>query len=172
MNVRNVFKRLRKLEYFSKQAINEFGLTFFLLRAYEEFKDKGFKVFSGEQLASPPSDPYHFVNPFQLQNKIIPDEERYEIWLFTHTITENKRMMMKNELESFSLKPKLIIVLSVGEENKQYLKESLFSITDQNYQNLEVWLNYHPSVSKEKKLIQIHLLLVLKNRIFFKTSNK
>ncbi|MGH2574565.1 MAG: hypothetical protein ACRDFC_02580, partial [Ignavibacteria bacterium] len=108
------YRRLKKLVFFSRKAMSEFGFSFFLTAAINELQKYKWDVFKPE--------PKIVKIPEQ------SSEEQYQIWLSINNINSEKENEFKDQLKNMGYRPKLILVISVNRENKQYLMESLHSI--------------------------------------------
>lgn len=129
------YRKLAKLARFSSAAIREYGFRFFITSALLELKKYKLEVFA------PEAEPV----------KVLPisAESAYRTWLQDHQITPEIESVMKQELQTFSHKLKLTIIISVEENTKHFLSESLLSISSQMYDNWEVHLACSTSLSKD-----------------------
>ncbi|MGI0011132.1 MAG: glycosyltransferase family 2 protein, partial [Nitrosopumilaceae archaeon] len=116
-------------------AINEFGFRFFLISAIHELKRYKLEVFKSE----------HVIINIPEQSR----EEQYQVWLHINNINSEKEKELKDQLKKIDLIPKLILIISINKENKQYLMESLNSIKNQIYSKVEIWLNVPTSITEE-----------------------
>ncbi|MHB8545736.1 MAG: glycosyltransferase family 2 protein [Nitrosotalea sp.] len=121
MTIQGRIKRLRKLLYFSRKTIRDFGFGYFLSLTLTEIKRYGLDVFKED-----PSSNYYAPRT---------DEINYNNWI---TNEDNKHKKTRNDVKSLAKQPRLTAIISVDDDNEKLLKETLSSIDKQNYQNIVI----------------------------------
>ena len=134
MSLKLRYRKLSKLVKLSSNVIREFGFRYFLNAALYEFKKNKLTVFAAEPVQVEPT---------------YSDTAAYNTWSLEHHLTEEVELKMRGELASYSIQPKISIVLSIDDRHIQYLKKTLLSMIDQMYENFEIHLVYSKSINDQ-----------------------
>ena len=128
--------KLKKLYRLSSQIIHQFGISYFLNVASEEFNKQKFDLFKSD---------------FKLE---IHEEEkldnliRYQIWKQNQEKL-NETVTIQNKISGLNLKPKITIIYTINQTILCNLEKSIKSIQNQIYENWELII-----ISKELDLIK------------------
>ncbi len=96
--IKSRYRKISKLLSLSSKTIHEFGFKYFITAALWELRKNKLGVLAPEPEQS--SKPYS-------------ETDAYKIWKREHKISEERRSIIKKELESHTNKPKISIVISV-----------------------------------------------------------
>ncbi|MGI0010511.1 MAG: glycosyltransferase family 2 protein, partial [Nitrosopumilaceae archaeon] len=146
--IKSRYKKLSKLFKISTGAIHDFGFMFFVRAAYLELRKNKLSTFSPE--------------PESIDIPTVSESVSYQQWLKERSISQESKSWMKNELQTFSYKPRIGIIISVNNSNKQYLGNTLNSIADQGYDNFEIRLSCPMPLLRE---IHEHMEHAIESRI-------
>lgn len=158
VELKSRYKRLLTLARFSSNAIHEHGFRFFLASAFVELKKYGLHVFTPESEG--------------VKVRPISEESAYMHWLHAHQITPEIIPAMRMSAQKYVHRPKFTILLLVDEKNKQYLKESFFSIINQVYTNWEIYVSTLVSKEINEMLDAIPNLRIIYNQKIKQTDSK
>ena len=64
--------------------------------------------------------------------------EQYQLWLKNHSLKENDFQMMRKQINSFKIKPKISIIMPVFNTDEQWLRCAINSVKNQIYENWEL----------------------------------
>lgn len=121
--IKSRYKKISKLLSLSSKTIHEFGFKYFITAVLWELRKNKLGVLAPEPEQS--SKPYSEIETYKIRKR-------------EHKVSEETRSIIKKELESFTNKPKISIVISVSEKNKNGLKDTILSIKNQLYDLYEI----------------------------------
>lgn len=119
MSIQNRIEKFRKLTYFSKKAINDFGFKYFIFLAISEFKKYKFSIFKPD------------VNRKIIVNRT--DDVNYNNWMYN-----DSNIVKHLSIKNFENKINFTIIITLNDSNAIFLKDTLLSINKQNYKNIHI----------------------------------
>lgn len=82
-----------------------------------------------------------------------PNKDPYELWVKKHYPSKTEINKQKKQYHTFSIQPKISIILPVYNPDPQYLKECLKSVLNQSYENWELCIA--DDASDDKEIVRI-----------------
>lgn len=101
------------------------------------------------------------------------DEKRkYQKWIKAHQITEQKREEIRRQIESFSSKPKISVVMPVYDVEEKWLRLCIESVLNQIYENWELCIADDCSPSPHiKKILEEYTAKDKRIKVVFRAEN-
>lgn len=121
MSIIGRYHTLKKLIRLSSDAIRHYGFGYFISTVILELKNNGFQIFAPQRETRIPR---------------YSQKDAYDLWLKNTKITEDKMQKLKKEMSSFTLKPKITVIICV--RNEREIERILESLRLQIYQNFHV----------------------------------
>src|SRR5574337_1465838 len=131
-SIKRRYEKFVKLARLSSNVINEFGFGYFLKAAKWQLKKEGLSVLKPEY----ESDKSEYSEP-----------QAYRIWMQEHAITEDTILAIKQEMDVFTKKPKISVMISILQPDVAFLKNTLDSLFGQMYENFEIRLVFSPAIT-------------------------
>lgn len=141
-NIKDKYNQLRKLAKLSSSVISEFGVRYFIIAAVAQFKKSGLSILQTE--IEQPEPEYS-------------EPHAYKTWLYKHSITDESELKIRQKLETFTQKPKIVVVISISKNDKNEITRTLDSLRNQIYDNFEICLSCRNSSTTSENEIKSQL---------------
>lgn len=138
MLIKARIRTVKKIIDLSTNAIKNYGFRYFFNTAILELKQNKFAIFKPER---------EVITTYDYSR-----ETDYKMWLREHKTTDKKLRVINEEIKNFKIKPKISIILSLGEDIKNY-KMLLASLEEQAYKQFEVLIHTEPSIRNDLEAI-------------------
>ncbi|MGI0056438.1 MAG: glycosyltransferase family 2 protein [Nitrosarchaeum sp.] len=132
MSIIGRYSTLKMLFKLSKDAIRRYGFGYFISTVILEIRNNGFQIFAPQR-----------------ETKIskYSQKDAYEIWLKNTKNTQEKIEQLKKEMNGFTLKPRMTVILCIKNETDiDHILESL---------RLQIYDNFHTVIDCKKELVGV-----------------
>ena len=100
------------------------------------------------------------------------EKRNYQKWIETHRVTAEKRAEMCREIEAFSSKPKISVVMPVYNVDEKWLRLCIESVLDQIYKNWEFCIADDASPAPHiRRVLEEYAALDERVKVVFRPAN-
>ena len=100
------------------------------------------------------------------------EKKKYQKWIKAHALTDNKRLEIRREIESFQHKPKISVVMPVYNVEEKWLRLCIESVLKQLYENWELCIADDASPSPHiRKVLEEYAAQDARIKVVFRAKN-
>jgi glycosyltransferase involved in cell wall biosynthesis len=100
------------------------------------------------------------------------EKRKYQKWIKAHRIDDEKRLEIRNKIESFRVKPKISVVMPVYNVDEKWLRLCVESVINQLYENWELCIADDASPSAHiKKVLEEYAAKDARIKLVFRPQN-